>query len=55
MQELQFKLLKDKHILKPMNEISLKAQNISFEYLEKMQYEFINKYDEMNDDERYLN
>lgn len=55
MQELQFKLLKDKHILKPMNEISLKTQNISFEYLEKIQYEFINKYDEMNDDERYLN
>jgi len=55
MEKLSFKLEEGKHLLIPNNKISLKAQNISFEYFEKMQYDYIQLYYRMNDSERYIN
>lgn len=55
MEKLSFKLEEGKHLLIPNNKTSLKAQNISFEYFEKMQYDYIQLYDRMNDSEKYIN
>lgn len=55
MKNLSFRLEDGKHVLQPNNSISELAQNLSFQYLEEEQYKFIQKYAELNDDEKYLN
>lgn len=53
MNQLRFKFKSNKHVLIPDNEVSEKAQNVTFEWFIKLQLNLINKYDSFNEDEKY--
>ena len=53
MNQLRFKLKSNKHVLIPDNEVSEKAQNLTFEWFIKIQLYLINKYDSFNENEKY--
>lgn len=52
MEELSYKIKKGNHILIPNNKTSELAQNLTFEFFEKIQYDFILKYDKLDDSQK---
>lgn len=51
--QLKYKAIKGNHILQPLNEKSKKAQELGFEFFEKMQLDYINNYSTLNEKNKY--
>lgn len=51
--KLKYKIIKNNHILVPQNNTALKAQELAFLELEKMQYDYINSYNVLTEAKKY--
>lgn len=52
-QKLKYMINNNNHILIPQNNVSMKAQELAFSFLEKIQYEYIHSYNVLTEAKKY--